>query len=59
MEEWNAGILGVKEEKTILIVKKSFKPIIPILHHSNTPFAERSGAKFRHVLEVYFSSNAF
>jgi hypothetical protein len=32
MEEWNAGILGVKEKKTILIVKKSFKPIIPILH---------------------------
>jgi hypothetical protein len=34
MEEWNVGILGIKA-RNIIIVKNSFRPIIPLLHHSN------------------------
>jgi len=32
---WNAGILEywINRKQTILIVEKSFKPIIPLLHH--------------------------
>jgi len=49
--KWNNGMLkyrniGVKTEGDHSIVNNSFKPIIPILHYSNIPIAERSGAKF-------------
>jgi len=44
MEEWNARMLeywGYGRKYTILIVKNSFKPIIPLLHYSTIPIGEK------------------
>jgi len=47
MEEWNVGMLecwniGDKGgDKPFLIVKNSFKPIIPLLHHSIIPIGAK------------------
>jgi hypothetical protein len=35
MEYWNSGMMGLKVEKSILIIKNSFKPIFPLLQYSN------------------------
>jgi hypothetical protein len=41
MECWKVGILGIRAE-AILIVKNSFKPIIPLLHYSTIPIGQKS-----------------
>jgi hypothetical protein len=41
MECRNAGILGIRTEINHFIVKNSFKPIIPFLHHSIIPIGAK------------------